>query len=101
MKCCKQDEDLANTSPQPFPSKESNPETLEAIREGDAFFAARRSGRFDNGADLIKAALKVPHPRPTNEWRLFIMRVKLALANTLDCAIEDLVWQPIALKHDS
>lgn len=40
MKCCKQDEDLANTSPQPFPSKEPNPETLEAIREGDAFFAA-------------------------------------------------------------
>lgn len=29
------------------------------------------------------------------------MRVKLSLANTLDCAIEDLVWQPIALEHDS
>lgn len=47
-------------APQPFPSKEPNPETLEAIREGDAFFAARGSGRFDNGADLIKAALKAP-----------------------------------------
>lgn len=41
MKCCKQDEELANTGPQPSPSKEPNPETLEAIREGDAFFAAR------------------------------------------------------------
>ena len=51
MKCCKQDGELANTSPQTFPSKEPNPETLEAIRE---------SGRFDNGADLIDAALKAP-----------------------------------------
>lgn len=25
----------------------------------------------------------------------------LALANTLDCSIEDLVWQPIALEYDS
>lgn len=60
MKCCKQDEGLANTSPQPFPSKEPNLETLEAIREGDAFFAARASCRFDNGADLVNAALKAP-----------------------------------------
>lgn len=60
MKRCKQDEELANTNPQPFPSKEPNSETLEAIREGDAFFAARRSGRFDNAADLIDAALKAP-----------------------------------------
>lgn len=60
MKCCKQDGELANTSSQTFPSKEPNPETLEAIREGDAFFAARESGRFDNGADLIDAALKAP-----------------------------------------
>lgn len=57
MKCCKQDEELVNTSPRPFPSNEPNPETLEAIREGDAFFAAGGSGRFDNGTDLIDAAL--------------------------------------------
>ena len=60
MKLCKQDEELANTSPQTFPSKEPSPETLEGIREGDAFFAAGGSGRFDNGADLIDAALKSP-----------------------------------------
>lgn len=60
MKRCKQDEELANTSPQPIPSKEPNPEALEAIREGDAFFATGESGRFDNGADLIDAALKAP-----------------------------------------
>ena len=57
MKNCKQDEELANTSPRPFPSKEPSPETLEAIREGDAFFATGESGCFDNGADLIDAAL--------------------------------------------
>ena len=52
MKRCKQDEELANTNPQPFPSNEPSPETLEAIREGDAFFATGECGRFDNGADL-------------------------------------------------
>lgn len=60
MKRCKQDEELWNTSTQSIPSKEPSPETLEAIREGDAFFAAGRSGRFDNGADLVDAALKAP-----------------------------------------
>ena len=75
MKCCKEDEELANTGPQSIPSIEPTPETLEAIREGDAFFATGESGRFDNGADLINAALKASHSRPTNEWRLFIVRV--------------------------
>lgn len=37
MKCCKQDGELANTSPQTFPSREPSPVTLQAIREGDAF----------------------------------------------------------------
>lgn len=60
MKRCKQDEGLANTSTQSIPSKEPSPEILEGIREGDAFFAAGGSGRFDNGADLIDAALKAP-----------------------------------------
>lgn len=57
MKCSKQDEELANTSPRPFPSKEPNPETLQANREGNAFFAVGGSSRFDNGTDLINAAL--------------------------------------------
>jgi hypothetical protein len=60
MKHCKQDEELANTGPRPFPTKAPNPETLEAIREGDAFLVTGKSGRFDNGADLINAALKAP-----------------------------------------
>lgn len=60
MKHCKQDEELANTGPRPFPTKAPNPEILEAIREGDAFLATGKAGRFDNGADLINAALKAP-----------------------------------------
>lgn len=40
IKLRKQDEELANTSTQSIPSKEPSPETLEGIREGDAFFAA-------------------------------------------------------------
>lgn len=60
MKHCKQDEGLANTSPQHFPSKEPNPVTLQGIREGDAFLVTGESGRLDNGADLIDAALKAP-----------------------------------------
>lgn len=39
MKRCKQDEEFANTGPRPFPSKEPNPVTLQAIREADAFLA--------------------------------------------------------------
>ena len=60
MKLCKQDEELANTSTQSIPSKEPSPETLEGIREGDASLRQGGSGRFDNGADLIDAALKAP-----------------------------------------
>lgn len=56
MKRCKQEE-LANTGPRPFPSKEPNSVTLQAIREGDAFLATGEFDRFDNGADLIDAAL--------------------------------------------
>ena len=60
MKRSKQEEELANTSPRPFPSKEPNSVTLQAIHEGDAFLATGESGRFDNGADLIDATLKAP-----------------------------------------
>lgn len=35
------------------------------------------------------------------DLRLASVSSALALANTLDCSIEDLVWQPIALEYDS
>lgn len=45
-----------------FASQESvcndpNVESLEAIREGDAFLRSGKEGRFTNGADLIAAAM--------------------------------------------
>ena len=43
--------------PLTFAPEEPNAESLEAIREGDAFLASGKKGRFDNGADLIAAAM--------------------------------------------
>lgn len=45
-----------------FASQESvcndpNVESLEAIREGDAFLRSSKEGCFTNGADLIAAAM--------------------------------------------
>lgn len=42
--------------PLAFSPEEPNAESLEAIREGDAFLSSGKEGRFSNGADLIKAA---------------------------------------------
>lgn len=40
-----------------FALEEPNAESLEAIREGDAFLESGKEGRFTNGADLITAAM--------------------------------------------
>ena len=37
--------------------EEPNAESVEAIREGDAFLASGKKGRFANGADLIASAM--------------------------------------------
>lgn len=42
---------------QTFTPEEPNAESLDAIREGDAFLASGREGRFTSGADLIAAAM--------------------------------------------
>ena len=47
----------ASGIPLTFAPEEPNAESLEAIREGDAFLASGKKGRFDNGADLIAAAM--------------------------------------------
>ena len=60
MKRSKRDKELTDTITQLTLHAEPNTESLEAIHESDAFFAARESGRFDNAADLIDAALKAP-----------------------------------------
>ncbi|WP_417060524.1 type II toxin-antitoxin system RelB/DinJ family antitoxin [Ellagibacter isourolithinifaciens] len=44
--------------PLTFAPEEPNAESLEAIREGDAFLSSGKEGRYDNGADLIAAAMR-------------------------------------------
>ena len=56
----KQDNELPDTIPLLDSLDRPNAESLEAIRESDAFFASGKPGRFDNAADLVKAALKAP-----------------------------------------
>lgn len=60
MKHREQDRGLTDTIPLHSQPDEPNAESLEAIREGDAFFATGESGRFGNAIDLINAALKAP-----------------------------------------
>ncbi|MEE8722501.1 MAG: type II toxin-antitoxin system antitoxin, RelB/DinJ family [Eggerthellaceae bacterium] len=43
--------------PLTFAPEEPNAESLEAIREGDAYRASGKKGRFTNGSDLIAAAM--------------------------------------------
>ena len=56
----KRNDEFTDATIQPYPPKEPNAESLQAIREGDAFFASDEAGRFDNSADLINAALNAP-----------------------------------------
>lgn len=60
MKLREHEKMLADVIPQLDLPDDPNAESLEAIREGDAFIAAGKPGRFDNAADLINAALKAP-----------------------------------------
>lgn len=50
---------MVNTGriPLTFAPEEPNAESLEAIREGDAFLASGKEGRFSSGADLVAAAM--------------------------------------------
>lgn len=56
----KRNDEFTDATIQPYPPKEPNAESLQAIREGDAFFASEEPARFDNSADLINAALNAP-----------------------------------------
>lgn len=60
MKRHEQERELADPILLPDPPDGPNAESLEAIHEGDAFFATGKPGRFDNAVDLINAVLKAP-----------------------------------------
>lgn len=60
MKQRELDDGFADTTPLPDPPDRLNAESLKAIREGEAFMATGKPGRFHNAADLIDAALEAP-----------------------------------------
>lgn len=60
MKQHERDEELANTSTQSIPSKEPSRRPSRASAKVTHSLRQGGSGRFDNGADLIDAALKAP-----------------------------------------
>lgn len=60
MKRHNQNDELPDNSPLINPFDRPNMESLEAIREGNAFMDAGKPGRFDNAADLIDAAPRAP-----------------------------------------
>lgn len=55
-----QNDELPDNTPLINPFDRPNMESLEAIREGNAFMDTGKPGRFDNAADLIDAALRAP-----------------------------------------
>ena len=60
MKRHNQNDEFPDTTPLLNSVDRPNMESLEAIREGNAFMDTGKLGRFDNAADLIDAALKTP-----------------------------------------
>lgn len=60
MKRHNQNDELPDNTPLINPFDRPNMESLEAIREGNAFMDAGKPGRFDNAADLIEAVIKAP-----------------------------------------
>lgn len=60
MKRHNQDDELPDTTRLLNLVDRPNMESLEAIREGNAFMDTGKPGRFHNAADLIDAALEAP-----------------------------------------
>lgn len=99
------EDEFANTILLPDPPDVLNVESLKAIRDGDALIATGKPSR-----SYAKIAR---HPiggllraiQLYKQIRLDLRRASvssaLALAKTLNCAIEDPVRQPVALEYDS
>lgn len=105
MKQHVRDDEFANTILLPDPPDVLNVESLKAIRDGDALIARGKPSR--SNAKIARHPIGgLPHTIQLYEQNQLDLRrasvsSALALANTLRCAIEDLVWQPIALEYDS
>ena len=76
---------------------------VQADRKG--LKAARKAAGLTQKQLATQSGVKLRAIQPYEQNQLDLRRASvssaLALANTLDCSIEDLVWQPIALEYDS
>ena len=67
--------------------------------------AARKAAGLTQKQLAAQSGVKLRAIQLYEQNRLDLRRTSvssaLALANTLDCTIEDLIWQPIALEYDS
>lgn len=106
MKQHVRDDEFANTILLPDPPDVLNVESLKAIRDGDALIATGKPSRSNAkiarnpiGGGLLRAIQLYEQIRL--DLRRASVSSALALANALNCAIEDLVWQPVTLEYDS
>lgn len=105
MKQHVRDDEFANTILLPDPPDVLNDESLKAIRDGDALIARGKPSRPNakiarhpiGGFASHYTALRA---EPTHLRRASIS-LALALANALNCVIENLIWQPVTLEYDS
>lgn len=82
-----------------------NVESLKAIRDGDALIARGKPSR--SNAKIARHPIGgLPRTIQLYEQNQLDLRrasvsSALALANALNCAIENLIWQPVTLEYDS
>lgn len=105
MKQHVRDDEFANIILLSDPPDVLNVESLKAIRDGDALIATGKPSR--SNAKIARHPLggSLRAIQVYEQIRLDLRRASvssaLALAKTLNCAIEDPVRQPVALEYDS
>lgn len=105
MKLHVRDDEFANTILLPDPHDVLDVESQKAIRDGDALIATGKPSRSNVkiARHPIGGLLRVI--QLYEQVRLDLRRASvssaLALAKTLNCAIEDPVRQPVPLEYDS
>lgn len=99
------DDEFANIILLPDPPDVLNVESLKAIRDGDALIATGKPSRSNAKIDRRPIGGLLRAIQLYEQIRLDLRRASvssaLALAKTLNCAIEDPVRQPVALEYDS
>ncbi len=105
MKQHVRDDEFANIILLSDPPDVLNVESLKAIRDGDALIATGKPSRSNARIARHPIGGLLRAIQLYEQIRLDLRRASLssalALAKTLNCAIEDPVRQPVALEYDS